>query len=94
VAHRWGVILGTLGRQGNPAILTRVTDLLRGKEVFIMLLSEITPQKVHSFGGRGMGDFGRRRGTCGVLMRGTMCCVAVWGLTVLQLDVMQCDVSV
>lgn len=46
VAHRWGVILGTLGRQGNPAILTRVTDLLKDKTVFIMLLSEITPQKV------------------------------------------------
>jgi 2-(3-amino-3-carboxypropyl)histidine synthase len=43
-----GLILGTLGRQGNPAIMQRLkTKLLAaGKRVVIVLMSEIFPQKL------------------------------------------------
>ena len=44
----WGVILGTLGRQGNPKVLDFITEKLEksGKSVFAILLSEIFPQKL------------------------------------------------
>ena len=44
----WGVILGTLGRQGNPKVLDFITEKLEksGKSVFTILLSEIFPQKL------------------------------------------------
>jgi len=44
----WGVILGTLGRQGNPRILDYLTQVLesKGVRVITMLLSEIFPQKL------------------------------------------------
>lgn len=47
-AKRWGVVLGTLGRQGNPSIVEHALSLLEGKgcEAFVLLLSEITPQKL------------------------------------------------
>lgn len=47
-AQRFGIILGTLGRQGNPMVLDRLTQLLqqRGKQFFVLLLSEIFPDKV------------------------------------------------
>ena len=53
-ATRFGVILGTLGRQGNPTILLRLRALLqaRGKNCFVLLLSEITPAKLALFAGR------------------------------------------
>ena len=43
-----GIILGTLGRQGNPAILSRIRALLhsRGVQTMIVLLSEIFPKKL------------------------------------------------
>ena len=43
-----GIILGTLGRQGNPAILSRIRTLLhsRGIRTIIVLLSEIFPKKL------------------------------------------------
>jgi len=43
-----GIVLGTLGRQGNPAILCRVKSLLknRGLRSFVVLLSEILPKKL------------------------------------------------
>jgi 2-(3-amino-3-carboxypropyl)histidine synthase len=43
-----GIILGTLGRQGNPAILSRIRSLLhsRGVQTMIVLLSEIFPKKL------------------------------------------------
>ncbi|CAM9469477.1 unnamed protein product, partial [Chrysoparadoxa australica] len=47
-----GVILGTLGRQGNPQILNHITSavLRKGhKQYFIMLLSEIFPAKLEAF---------------------------------------------
>lgn len=47
-AQKFGIILGTLGRQGNPLILDRLKALLqqRGKQFFVILLSEIFPDKV------------------------------------------------
>mmetsp|Transcript_10381 Transcript_10381/g.15627 ORF Transcript_10381/g.15627 Transcript_10381/m.15627 type:complete len:545 (+) Transcript_10381:273-1907(+) len=50
----YGIILGTLGRQGNPAILGHVRSLLRrrGKRCFVLLLSEIFPKKLDMFSKR------------------------------------------
>ncbi len=47
-ARRWGVVLGTLGRQGNPAILQRLERALRarGHEVMVLLISEMSPQRL------------------------------------------------
>jgi 2-(3-amino-3-carboxypropyl)histidine synthase len=47
-ASVFGILLGTLGRQGNPAILSRIQQKLKakGKRYFIMLVSEITPAKL------------------------------------------------
>ena len=50
-ATMFGIILGTLGRQGNPAIVQRIQTLIRQHpkqyKSFVVLLSEITPQKLH-----------------------------------------------
>jgi 2-(3-amino-3-carboxypropyl)histidine synthase len=45
----FGIVLGTLGRQGNPAILQQLQTLLRqhNKQYFILLLSEVSPAKLH-----------------------------------------------
>lgn len=47
-AKTFGVILGTLGRQGNPGILQRLLAKLdaAGRDHFVLLLSEIMPAKV------------------------------------------------
>jgi 2-(3-amino-3-carboxypropyl)histidine synthase len=47
-AQRFGIILGTLGRQGNPAIVQKIREVLnqRDKRHFLILLSEITPHKL------------------------------------------------
>lgn len=47
----FGIILGTLGRQGNPAILGHVRSLLRkrGRRSFVLLLSEVFPKKLDMF---------------------------------------------
>ncbi|MGB1607977.1 MAG: 2-(3-amino-3-carboxypropyl)histidine synthase subunit 1/2, partial [Promethearchaeia archaeon] len=52
-ARVFGVIQGTLGRQGNPRVVDRVVSLLTaaGKECVVVLLSEITPQKLATFEG-------------------------------------------
>ncbi len=44
----FGIILGTLGRQGNPAILSRIRSLLHGRGIrsVTILLSEIFPKKL------------------------------------------------
>jgi 2-(3-amino-3-carboxypropyl)histidine synthase len=49
-ATRWGIILGTLGRQGNPKILDKMIDIMeaQGHTYTIVLLSEISPQKLDS----------------------------------------------
>ncbi|CAM9575759.1 unnamed protein product, partial [Hapterophycus canaliculatus] len=50
-AKSFGVILGTLGRQGNPHILEHLTSVLRaqGKQYFVLLLSEVFPAKLAAF---------------------------------------------
>jgi 2-(3-amino-3-carboxypropyl)histidine synthase len=44
----FGIILGTLGRQGNPAIVQRIQKAVQQakRKYFVVLLSEITPQKL------------------------------------------------
>jgi len=44
----WGLILGTLGRQGNPNVLAHLKEKVEkaGKKVVTVLLSEIFPQKL------------------------------------------------
>jgi diphthamide synthase subunit DPH2 len=50
-----GIILGTLGRQGNPGISARIRSLLhkRGVRTMIVLLSEIFPKKLEMLSGNG-----------------------------------------
>jgi 2-(3-amino-3-carboxypropyl)histidine synthase len=50
-AKRFGLILGTLGRQGNPDVLQRMEELLNSKNIpFVtVLLSEIFPSKLSQF---------------------------------------------
>jgi len=47
-AKRFGIVLGTLGRQGAPHLLTRLEGLLkdRGLPYTIILLSEVFPTKL------------------------------------------------
>ncbi|KAL9595181.1 MAG: hypothetical protein Q9219_006604 [cf. Caloplaca sp. 3 TL-2023] len=47
-AKRWGIILGSLGRQGNPHTMTLIENRLRDRDIpFInLLLSEIFPGKL------------------------------------------------
>ena len=50
-APRWGIILGTLGRQGNPAIISHLRKTLRrhGRRSMLVLLSEVFPAKLALF---------------------------------------------
>uniref|UniRef100_A0A7N4V6R6 2-(3-amino-3-carboxypropyl)histidine synthase subunit 1 n=1 Tax=Sarcophilus harrisii TaxID=9305 RepID=A0A7N4V6R6_SARHA len=50
-ARSWGLILGTLGRQGSPKILEHLESRLRplGRSFFRLLLSEIFPSKLGLF---------------------------------------------
>ncbi|XP_053222696.1 2-(3-amino-3-carboxypropyl)histidine synthase subunit 1 isoform X3 [Podarcis raffonei] len=50
-AGKWGLILGTLGRQGSPAILEHLESTLRslGRPYIRLLLSEIFPGKLRLF---------------------------------------------
>ncbi|XP_057973522.1 uncharacterized protein LOC131161635 [Malania oleifera] len=50
-ASIWGIVLGTLGRQGNPRILDLLQKRMREKELSwtIVLMSEITPGRVALF---------------------------------------------
>ena len=50
-AKTFGIILSTLGRQGNPKIMQNVKDLLKrqGKKCFTILLAEIFPDKLALF---------------------------------------------
>ena len=45
---RWGLILGTLGRQGHPRVLTSLETKIKqsGRTVVHLLMSEIFPQKL------------------------------------------------
>lgn len=51
-AKKWGLILGSLGRQGNPHTITMIEDLLNERKIpFInLLLSEIFPGKLALMG--------------------------------------------
>lgn len=42
-ARRWGLVLGTLGRQGNPKILDHLRSVLdrKGLQYTVVLLSEV-----------------------------------------------------
>jgi 2-(3-amino-3-carboxypropyl)histidine synthase len=50
-AKKFGLILGTLGRQGNPEILTRLEKMLEDRSILYVsvLLSEILPHKMNMF---------------------------------------------
>jgi len=50
-ARVFGIIQGTLGRQGNPLIVERMASLIEraGGTYIIVLLSEISPQKLALF---------------------------------------------
>ncbi|KAK9834533.1 hypothetical protein WJX74_003868 [Apatococcus lobatus] len=51
-AQQWGLVLGTLGRQGNPRILTHLQSVLesRGLPFTTVLLSELSPPKLQQMG--------------------------------------------
>jgi 2-(3-amino-3-carboxypropyl)histidine synthase len=48
----WGIVLGTLGRQGSPKVLDTLLASLarRGIATFTVLLAEISPAKLAAFG--------------------------------------------
>ncbi|BAU00715.1 uncharacterized protein HKW66_Vig0163020 [Vigna angularis] len=50
-ARSWGVVLGTLGRQGNPRILERLEKKMkeRGLDYTVVLMSELSPGRVALF---------------------------------------------
>ena len=54
--QRFGVVLGTLGRQGSPKILGRILKALQEarRSCFVILLSEITIEKLHKINKAGV----------------------------------------
>ncbi|XP_015593804.1 2-(3-amino-3-carboxypropyl)histidine synthase subunit 1 [Cephus cinctus] len=50
-ANKFGLILGTLGRQGNPNVLKTLQSKIKslGKDDIVILLSEIFPDKIRLF---------------------------------------------
>ena len=50
-AKRWGLVLGTLGRQGNPDVLHHLQRLIEAKRLShcTLLLSEVFPAKLAAF---------------------------------------------
>ncbi|XP_028805723.1 2-(3-amino-3-carboxypropyl)histidine synthase subunit 1-like [Neltuma alba] len=50
-AQNWGVVLGTLGRQGNPKILERLEKKMREKcfNYTVVLMSELSPGRISLF---------------------------------------------
>lgn len=52
-AKVFGLILGTLGRQGNPSVLDHLQCRLRecGRRFMVVLLSEVFPHKLDCFDG-------------------------------------------
>ncbi len=50
-AKKFGIILGTLGRQGSPKILDRLQSIMKqqNREFVTLLLSEIFPKKLELF---------------------------------------------
>lgn len=52
-AKRFGIILGSLGRQGSPNILSHLQSVMtqQGRDYVVVLLSEIFPEKLKLFTG-------------------------------------------
>lgn len=50
-ANMFGIIFGTLGRQGNQGLLSEIQNLLKknGKQFFVLFLSEISVDKLKKF---------------------------------------------
>ncbi|PIN17868.1 Diphthamide biosynthesis protein [Handroanthus impetiginosus] len=50
-AKSWGIVLGTLGRQGNPKVLERLEEKMRDKglDYMVVLISELSPVKIELF---------------------------------------------
>ncbi|KAI5440184.1 uncharacterized protein LOC127120877 [Lathyrus oleraceus] len=50
-ARNWGVVLGTLGRQGNPKILERLEKKMsdKGFDYTVVLMSELSPTRIALF---------------------------------------------
>ncbi|KAL2349415.1 hypothetical protein Fmac_003415 [Flemingia macrophylla] len=50
-ARSWGLVLGTLGRQGNPRILERLEEKMREKgfDYTVVLMSELSPGRIALF---------------------------------------------
>ncbi|XP_077210391.1 diphthamide synthesis DPH2 family protein [Tasmannia lanceolata] len=51
-AKCWGIVMGTLGRQGNPRILDRLQKRMRekGLDWTVVLMSELSPARISLFG--------------------------------------------
>ncbi|KAL6985669.1 2-(3-amino-3-carboxypropyl)histidine synthase [Sarracenia purpurea var. burkii] len=51
-AKNWGIVLGTLGRQGNPRILYRLEKKMmeKGLDWTVVLISELSPARIALFG--------------------------------------------
>ncbi|XP_042500345.1 2-(3-amino-3-carboxypropyl)histidine synthase subunit 1 [Macadamia integrifolia] len=51
-ARNWGIVLGTLGRQGNTRILERLQKRMteKGFDWTVMLISELSPARIALFG--------------------------------------------
>jgi 2-(3-amino-3-carboxypropyl)histidine synthase len=52
IEHGWGLILGTLGRQGSTKVLSHLSSMIQPSQVPVVpiLLSELSPQKLSLFG--------------------------------------------
>ena len=53
-AQMFGIVFGTLGRQGSQNLLKEIEALLnkRGKKHFVIFMSEISPAKLNRFKGK------------------------------------------
>lgn len=51
-AKRWGVVLGTLGRQGSTRVLDRILGRMeeKGLDYTVVLMSELSPARIELFG--------------------------------------------
>ncbi|KAK6137256.1 hypothetical protein DH2020_029003 [Rehmannia glutinosa] len=51
-AKSWGIVLGTLGRQGNSMVMERLEKKMRDKglDYMVVLISELSPKKIELFG--------------------------------------------
>lgn len=52
IDHGWGLVLGTLGRQGSTKVLSHLSAMLQPSQIPVVpiLLSELSPQKLSLFG--------------------------------------------